>query len=70
MKNYLKGSTQSSVLKFRDLETLDTGYFRCEAANPTGDVIKSTSVLKVVFCIVKRTNDFGKRKKRYEQAYL
>ena len=48
VKHFLKGSTQFSILKFRELETLDTGYFRCEADN--GDMtVKSTAVIKVMF---------------------
>lgn len=47
VKSNLKGSdTQWSILRFRELETLDTGFFRCEASN--GKVtVKSTAVIKV-----------------------
>jgi len=47
VKDYLKGgNTQWSILRFRELETLDTGFYRCEASNEV-HTIKSTSVIKV-----------------------
>ena len=47
IKDYLKGgSSQWSILRFRELETLDTGFYRCEASNEV-HTIKSTSVIKV-----------------------
>ena len=47
VKNSLKGSSQSSVLRFQELEVLDKGYYRCEASNGLS-TIKSTSVINVV----------------------
>ena len=47
VKNFMKGSSQSSVLRFQELETLDKGYYRCEASNDL-ITIKSTSVINVV----------------------
>jgi hypothetical protein len=51
VRDYLKPSSdsggQSSILRFKELETLDTGFYRCEATNGLGETIKSTAVLKV-----------------------
>ena len=47
VKNFLKSASQSSVLRFTELESLDKGYYRCEASN--GQMtIKSTSVINVL----------------------
>ena len=47
VKDWVKGTnTQWSILRFRELETLDTGFYRCEASSGT-TTIKSTAVLKV-----------------------
>ena len=52
VKDYLKATTaggggQASLLRFKELETLDTGFYRCEATNQLGETIKSTAVVKV-----------------------
>ena len=47
MKDWLKGANiQWSILRFHDLETQETGFYRCEASSDT-TTIKSTTVLKV-----------------------
>ena len=54
VKNFMKGSSQSSVLRFQELETLDKGYYRCEASNDL-ITIKSTSSAAIVNIIVNMT---------------
>ena len=47
VKDWLKGSdSQWSVLRFREVESLDTGYYRCEATNGAATVT-SEAVIKV-----------------------
>ena len=47
VKSYTdQGPTQWSQLRFRALETLDTGFYRCEASNSL-TTLRSNSVIKV-----------------------
>mgnify|MGYP002056477614 CR=1 FL=1 len=47
VKDSLKGTeSQWSILRFRELESLDTGFYRCEASNAQ-TTIKSEAVIKV-----------------------
>ena len=47
VKDWLKGTeSQWSILRFRELESLDTGFYRCEASNGQ-TTIKSEAVIKV-----------------------
>merc|ERR1719266_1465100 len=47
VKDWLKGTeSQWSILRFRELESLDTGFYRCEASNAEA-TIKSEAVIKV-----------------------
>ena len=47
IKDWTKGTdTQWSILMFRELETLDTGFYICEASN-SATTIKTEAVIKV-----------------------
>ena len=47
VKDSLKGTeSQWSILRFRELESLDTGFYRCEASNAQ-TTIRSEAVIKV-----------------------